>query len=108
MHVSDDDELYARWQWINPGFGSGQFSSTLNMATIGWNHYIAGPNAKVSVDWSWNFSDPSAVNNSGAGGYGYTGNWNNANIALIGVPATGQNLTSGSQWLLRTQLQVSF
>jgi hypothetical protein len=103
MHVSDDDELYARWQWINPGFGSGQFSSTLNMATIGWNHYIAGPNAKVSVDWSWNFSDPSAVNNSGAGGWGYTGWWNNT---AGGAGAT--NTTTGSQWLLRTQLQVSF
>ena len=101
MYMDDDNELYGRWQWINPGFGSGVPSSTLNMATIGWNHYLAGPNTKLSVDWSWNFSDPSAVNNSGAGGWGYTGWWNNAN-------ANGTNSTTGSQWLLRTQLQVSF
>jgi hypothetical protein len=101
MYMSDNDELYARWQWINPGFGSGPVSSTLNMATIGWNHYLAGPNTKLSVDWSWNFSDPSAVNNAGAGGWGYTGLWNTAN-------GNGTNSSSGSQWLLRTQLQVSF
>ena len=28
----------------------------LNIATIGWNHYIAGPNTKLSVDWNWCFS----------------------------------------------------
>jgi hypothetical protein len=102
MHMSDNDELYARWQWINPGVGLGNVSSNLNMATIGWNHYLAGPNTKLSVDWSWNFSDPSFVNASGAGGGGYAGWWNNT------TNAAGAGQTSGSQWLLRTQLQVSF
>jgi hypothetical protein len=55
-----------------------------------------------SVDWSWNFSDPSFVNASGAGGGGYAGWWNNT------TNAAGAGQTSGSQWLLRTQLQVSF
>jgi len=103
MYMNDNNELYGRWQWINPGFGSQNFSSTLNMATIGWNHYLAGPNTKLSVDWSWNFSDPSAVNNSGGGGWGYTGFWNNT-----AGGAGALNTSSGSQWLLRTQLQVSF
>jgi hypothetical protein len=76
-------------------------SSKLNIATIGWNYYIAGPNTKLSADFNWCFSDPSAVNALGAGGGGYTGWWNN----VTGGPS-GQS--SGSQMLLRTQLQVSF
>ncbi|MDP6479774.1 MAG: porin [Phycisphaerales bacterium] len=108
MYLDDANELYGRWQWVNPGQGSasaGQdISSTLNTATIGWNHYIAGPNAKFSVDWSWCFSDPSMVNAIGAGGGGYAGWWNNS-AAVGGVT---MNSTDGSQWLLRTQLQVSF
>ncbi|MDP7087310.1 MAG: hypothetical protein QF360_06785, partial [Phycisphaerales bacterium] len=108
MYLDDANELYGRWQWINPGQGSGSagnnISSTLNIATIGWNHYIAGPNAKFSIDWNWCFSDPSMVNAYGAGGGGYAGWWNNS-AAVGGV---NMNSTDGSQWLLRTQLQVSF
>ncbi len=107
MYLDDANELYSRWQWINPGQGSAtaannNISSTLNIATIGWNHYIAGPNAKFSVDWNWCFSDPSMVNNMGAGGWGYTDWWSNS----TNVTSGGQ--TDGSQWMLRTQLQVSF
>ena len=110
MYLDDTNELYSRWQWINPGQGSGSagnnISSTLNIATIGWNHYIAGPNAKFSIDWNWCFSDPSMVNANGAGGGGYAGWWNNS--AVVVPPGANMNTTSGSQWLLRTQLQVSF
>jgi hypothetical protein len=96
MYMDDDNELYARWQWLTPGTGAGDVSSKLNIATIGWNHYIAGPNTKLSADWNWCFSDPSLVNRQGAGAWGPTGWWNNA------------AQSNGSQWLLRTQLQISF
>ncbi|MDP7070687.1 MAG: porin [Phycisphaerales bacterium] len=102
MYMDDNNELYGRWQWVNPGLGAGAVSSNINIATIGWNHYIAGPNTKLSADWSWCFSDPSMANAMGGGGWGYTGWWNNTGGAIPG----GQ--TSGSLWLLRTQLQVSF
>jgi hypothetical protein len=97
MYMDDDNELYGRWQWLSPGIASNRLdSSKLNIATIGWNHYIAGPNTKLSVDWNWCFSDPSFANALGGGAFGYTGWWTN-------------NLqSSGSQWLLRTQLQISF
>ena len=100
MYMNDNNELYARWQWLSPGVGTGTVSSKLNIATIGWNYYIAGPNTKLSADFNWCFSDPSAVNTAGAGGGGYTGWWNNV------TANNGQS--SGSQMLLRTQLQVSF
>ena len=121
MYLDDTNELYARWQWLSPGgayggifqdprtslgpggivpFGSSYNpSSKLNMFTIGWNNYIAGPNAKLSVDWSWAFTDPSTANTLGAGAWGYTGWWNNTDTAAM---------TAGSMWLLRTQLQISF
>ena len=99
-YLDANNELYSRWQWVNPsihaGGVAGDPSATINIATIGWNHYIAGPNAKFSVDWNWCFSDPTAANAQGAGGWGYTGWWQNA------------TQTDGSQWMLRTQLQVSF
>jgi len=103
MYMNDNNELYARWQWLSPGLalgnasgGTEDVSSKLNIATIGWNHYIAGPNTKLSVDWNWCFSDPGFANALGGGAMGYTGWWTNA------------AQTSGSQWLFRTQLQVSF
>jgi len=98
MYMDDNNELYGRWQWLSAGHASsGTSSSKLNIATIGWNHYIAGPNTKLSVDWNWCFSDPTYANALGGGAFGYTGWWTNAG---------GQ--TAGSQWLLRTQLQISF
>lgn len=96
MYMNDDNELYARWQWLTPGQGAGANSSKLNIATIGWNYYLAGPNTKLSADLNWCFSDPSQANSDGAGGGGYAGWWDNT------------NQTSGSQVLLRTQLQISF
>ena len=96
MYMDDDNELYGRWQWLTPGQGAGAVSAKLNIATLGWNHYLAGPNTKLSVDWNWCFSDPTLANSLGAGGGGYTGWW-----------ANGAQ-SNGSQWLLRTQLQISF
>ena len=109
MYLDDNNELYGRWQWLSPGGAWGgniapgtdyNPSSKLNIATIGLNHYIAGPNAKLSVDWNWCFADPSTVNALGAGAWGATGWWNN-------LGQSGQ-MTTGSMWLLRTQLQISF
>ena len=101
-YLMADTELYGRWQWLSPGVaiggpGNDGPSSKLNIATIGVNHYIAGPNTKLSADWSWCFTDPSLANGIGGGAWGPTGWW---------ASAAGQ--TSGSLWLLRTQLQISF
>ena len=68
-------------------FGNG---SDLNMVTVGANYYLAGNNAKLSVDWSWSFDQVVALGS----GYGYT-NW---------LPS-GNN---GGEWMLRTQLQLMF
>ena len=117
VYLDDNNELYGRWQWLSPGgayggtygnltslvgLGNTTFnpSSKLNILTVGLNHYIAGPNAKLSVDWNWCFSDPSTVNSLGAGAWGPTGWWNNND--------SGAGMTAGSMWLLRTQLQISF
>jgi len=106
-YLSENTELYGRWQWLSPGIADGNNtsglvaagdpSSKLNIATIGVNHYIAGPNTKLSADWSWAFADPSGANAIGGGAWGPTGWW---------LSSVGQ--TSGSLWLLRTQLQISF
>jgi hypothetical protein len=103
--LSDADQAYARWQWLAPGRkGSAgpllnadpTYSTNLNMVTVGWNHHMGG-NVKLSVDWSWNFSDPSTTLREGGSAHGPTGYWGG-----------GATNTSGSQWLLRTQLQVAF
>jgi hypothetical protein len=103
--LSDVDQAYVRWQWLYPGQKASDINGTinaqntqstnLNQVTLGWNHHMGG-NVKLSVDWSWNFSDPTMTLTEGGQAWGYTGmNTNSAN-------------TSGSQWLLRTQLQVAF
>ncbi len=94
--LSDADQAYASWQWLYPGQTTGVTSSRLNMLTLGWNHHMGG-NVKLSVDWSWNFSDPHTTLAAGGSAHGYTGWWGG-----------GAAQTSGSQWMLRTQLQVAF
>jgi len=92
--LNDADQAYLRWQWLYPGTTTQVTSSRLDIVTVGLNHHMGG-NVKLSVDWSFCFSDPNTTLNNGGQGWGYTGWWNGAQ-------------TTGSQWLLRTQLQVSF
>jgi hypothetical protein len=91
MYIMDDVELYGRYQWLDPAYSSTYGSSAnLNMMTVGANWYLAGNNAKLSLDWSYSFSQVVALGS----GYGYT-NW---------LPS-GSN---GGEWMLRTQLQLFF
>lgn len=94
--LNDTDQAYAQWQWLYPGTGAGAVSSRANILSLGLNHHMGG-NVKLSIDWNWAFSDSTTAAAQGnTGGYGYTGWW------------TSTVATSGSQWLLRTQLQVAF
>ena len=91
LYVMDDVELYGRYQWLDPSYSQIYGSDDeLNMVSMGINYYMAGNNAKLSLDWSWSFSQVVALGS----GYGYT-NW---------LPS-GDN---GGEWLLRTQLQLFF
>jgi hypothetical protein len=91
MYIMDDVELYGRYQWLDPAYSSTYGSSAnLNMMTVGANWYLAGNNAKLSLDWSYSFSQVVALGS----GYGYT-NW---------LPSG----TNGGEWMLRTQLQLFF
>jgi hypothetical protein len=94
--LNDADQAYLRWQWLYPGTTAGVTSTRLDIVTVGLNHHMGG-NVKLSVDWSFCFSDPHTTIVNGGSGGGYTGWWGG-----------GANQTTGSQWLLRTQLQVSF
>ncbi|MBG83393.1 MAG: hypothetical protein CMJ40_02475 [Phycisphaerae bacterium] len=91
MYLMDDVELYGRYQWLDPAYSDIYGSNAdLNMVTFGANWYLAGNNAKLSLDWSWSFNQVVALGS----GYGYT-NW---------LPSG----TNGGEWLLRTQLQLFF
>ena len=91
VYLDDKIQLYGRYQWLDPAYsqtyGSGD---NLNIVTAGINYYMAGNNAKLSLDWSYSFDQVVALGS----GYGYT-NW---------LPS-GDN---GGEWLLRTQLQLFF
>ena len=90
-YLTDDIELYGRYQWLDPSYSAIYGSDDeLNIMSFGVNYYMAGNNAKLSLDWSWSFSQVVALGS----GYGYT-NW---------LPS-GDN---GGEWLLRTQLQLFF
>ena len=58
--------------------------------TFGANWYLAGQNAKLSIDWGYNFDKTITA---GVGGGGYT-NWLNSSMR--------------NEWVLRTQLQLYF
>jgi hypothetical protein len=104
-YISEKTELYSRWQWLSPGIGAGDTplslagdpSAKLNMLTLGVNHYLDNPHVKLSLDWTWSFTDPSTAFAYGNGAWGYTGWW-----------ASENGLTTGSLWLLRAQMQLSF
>ena len=104
-YITEKTELYTRWQWLSPGIAAGDNplslagnpSSKLNMLTLGVNHYLVNPQVKLSLDWTWSFTDPSTAFAYGNGAWGYTGWW-----------ASSNGSTTGSLWLLRTQMQLSF
>jgi len=105
LFVTDNSELYALWQWLSPGVGAsnaplslaGDPSAKLNIVTLGLNHYLVNPNVKLSLDWTWSFTDPSTALAYGSRSWGPTGWWVSQN-----------GTTTGSLWLLRTQMQLSF
>ena len=87
-YLSDDLELFGRFEWLDPR--TALDSDNIEILTIGANWYLAGQNAKLSIDWGYNFD---RTVTAGVGGGGYT-NWINS--------------ADKNEWVLRTQLQLYF
>jgi hypothetical protein len=88
-YLTEDFEIYGRWEWLDPRV-SGISHDDIEIMTFGANWYLAGQNAKLSIDWGYNFDKTITA---GVGGGGYT-NWLNSSMR--------------NEWVLRTQLQLYF
>jgi len=88
-YLTEDIELYGRYEWLDPRI-SGVSHDDIEIMTFGANWYLAGQNAKLSIDWGYNFDKTVTA---GVGGGGYT-NWLNS--------------AQRNEWVLRTQMQLYF
>jgi hypothetical protein len=89
FYLSEDLELFGRFEYLNPK-DPVIANNNIEILTIGANWYLAGQNAKLSLDWGYNWDRTVTANN---GASGYTG-WINSN--------------DKGEWVLRTQLQLYF
>jgi hypothetical protein len=106
--LNADWELLARYQYLDGGAkdtlrdlqaGDVIGSDNFKTLTIGANYYMSA-NAKLSVDWGYQWGG-----NLNVGGSAYTG-WQNT---VNAVDAAGNNVSAKTkQWMLRMQLQLSF
>ncbi len=87
-YLTENAELFGRFEWLNPKTGND--NDNIEILTIGANWYLAGQNAKLSIDWSYAFD---SIQTAGVGGGGFTGFVNQADK---------------HEWVLRTQLQLMF
>jgi len=91
-YLTEDLELFGRFEWLDPR--TGVDNDNIEILTIGANWYLAGQNAKLSIDWGYNFD---RTVTAGVGGGGFT-NW------VSGAGAANER----NEWVLRTQLQLYF
>ena len=87
-YLTDDIELFGRFEWLDPRTAAD--NDNIEILTVGANWYLAEQNAKLSIDWGYNFD---TTTTAGIGGGGYT-NWLNS--------------AQRNEWVLRTQLQLYF
>ena len=87
-YLTDDIELFGRFEWLDPR--TALDNDNIEILTVGANWYLAGQNAKLSIDWGYNFD---TTTTAAVGGGGYT-NWLNS--------------AQRNEWVLRTQLQLYF
>ena len=101
--VTEAIELFGRYEYIDYNIevpaGGSDAATKYNGVTLGMNWFMAGHNAKLTVDWSMNFN--SFGTNMNAGVLNSIG-WRND------VTATGATEPSKDQWALRAQMQLMF
>ena len=95
--VTDDIEIFGRYDYIDykTANGAAKDQDKYSGVTLGANWYLAGHNAKLTVDWSLNLKSFGA--NDNLNDYGWRQDVNGAN----GDP-------ENNQWALRAQMQLMF
>lgn len=95
FYLTDDWELYARYEWGDDDDYSG--GDDLSIITAGFNRYFAGQTLKWTSDFGYALNEVTATWGDGFLGVGgrYSG-WR--------TDAPGED----GQWVLRTQLQLMF
>lgn len=86
--LSEKIEVFGRYTFVDIDWRDGKYSGV----TVGMNYYLAGQNAKFTVDWMINTEH-----------FGVVGVFPNSNLGER-VDAPGEE----NQWVLRAQLQLMF
>jgi len=95
FYLSEDFELFGRFEWLNPKTGNN--NDNIEILTIGANWYLAGQNAKFTIDWGYAFD---GIATAGVGGSGYTG--------YVDTLPAAAGAETDHEWVLRAQLQLYF
>ncbi len=94
MFVTDQDELFGRWDAVYPDSNNAPRDKDFNAMTLGWNHYFTPEShaAKFTLDFNYYFDAPdsSIVSTSNTGGHNL-------------LPDAGDG-----QWGITAQMQVLF
>jgi hypothetical protein len=101
--VTDDIEVFGRYDFVDYKTTSGvggvaNDTDEYSGVTLGANWYLAGHNAKLTVDWSMNLK--SFGTNGNLTSYG----WRTDGTSQAGGDGSNEN----NQWALRAQMQLMF
>jgi hypothetical protein len=101
--VTDDIEVFGRYDFVDYKTTSGvggvaNDTDEYSGVTLGANWYLAGHNAKLTVDWSMNLKSFGA--NQNLTSYG----WRQDGTSQAGGAGSDEN----NQWALRAQMQLMF
>jgi hypothetical protein len=99
--VTDDIEVFGRYDYVdyktaNPT-GAAKDTDKYSGVTLGANWYLAGHNAKLTVDWSMNLKS-----------FGENQNLNSYGWREDGFTTEGGDQRENNQWALRAQMQLMF
>jgi hypothetical protein len=102
--VTDDIEVFGRYDYVDyktTTVAAFEDTSKYSGVTLGANWYLAGHNAKLTVDWSMNLK--SFGDNQNLTSYG----WRQDGFSEAGG-AGGTGSLENNQWALRAQMQLMF
>ena len=96
--VTDDIEVFGRYDYIDYKTTTNTDQDKYSGVTLGANWYLAGHNAKLTLDWSMNLK--SFGGNQNLTSYG----WRQDGFSEAGAAGSLEN----GQWAVRAQMQLMF
>jgi len=100
LNLDEANEVFARFDFVSADDALVGENDEMSMVTVGWNHYVHGHAAKLTVDLNWAFDE--AFNPAVGTGVGDTARFINAE----GIGFLGSN--DSDEIFVRAQFQLLF